>query len=317
MLSVHLFGTGQALYDGQPLDGFPYQRANLLFCFLLLNHRYPQHRERLAAAFWGEFSASVARKQLRNSLWKLRMTLKASGAEPDDYLQVSEESVSLISASPFWLDVDEFETFLSGSQDRSPRDLTPEMAAQVEQAVQLYKGDLLESIYEDWCIYDRERLRLMHQNALIQLMYFYGLTGDYARGLKYARAVLALDQTLEKVHRQIMCLEWLHGNRGAALAQYRLCAQTLREELGIAPMEETRALYEQMLHGRIRAPEQLLAAGMDPQPAPPELPPLLAQDLLQKLQRLQETIERNQAELRQIEGMISQLVPNRLTGKSH
>jgi DNA-binding SARP family transcriptional activator len=300
------------------LDGFPYQRANLLLCYLLLNHRYPQHRERLAAAFWGEFSASVARKQLRNSLWKLRMVLKSAGAEPDDYLQVSEESISLIGVSQFWLDVDVFEASLAGSQDLSPHELNAEQAGQVEQAVQLYTGDLLESVYEDWCIYDRERLRLLHQSALIQLMSYYGLTGDYGRGLKYGRAVLALDHTLEKVHRQIMRLEWLYGDRSAALAQYRLCAQILRDELGIPPMEETRNLYEKMLHGRIRAPEHLLAAEFDlrPQAAPPELPPLLSQDLLQKLQHLQEMMERNQAELHQIEGLISQLVPNRLPGKT-
>jgi predicted ATPase/tetratricopeptide (TPR) repeat protein len=41
----------------------------------------------------------------------------------------------------------------------------------------------------------------------------------------------------------------LSGQRGAALAQYEACCRILREELGIGPAEETRALYELIRNG--------------------------------------------------------------------
>jgi ABC-type oligopeptide transport system substrate-binding subunit len=44
------------------------------------------------------------------------------------------------------------------------------------------------------------------------------------------------------------------GQRGAALAQYETCCQVLRDELGVEPTEETRALCEQIQTGKLEAP---------------------------------------------------------------
>jgi DNA-binding SARP family transcriptional activator len=307
MLDIQLFGTGQARYCDQPLAGFPRQQAHHLLCYLLLNRGRSISREKLAAVFWGDYSTQTSRKYLRNALWRLRQSFQVVGARAEDYLAICDEGVSFVTTSVYRLDIETFEEAISGFHDRPGENLTAEQAALLEKAVELYTGDLLQGIYEDWCLYDRERLGLLLLNALSKLMEFHTLNGAYERGITYGERILARDNTREKVHRRLMRLHWLAGNRNAALTQYKRCAQLLREELGIRPMKRTRFLYELMLHNRFN-PHVWAKTG---QSRPPNIYQSddsllsLAEHALQKLQHLQAMIEETSAELRHVERLIA------------
>ncbi len=306
MLELNLFGTGQAHYFDRPLEGFPNQQAYLLLCYLLLNRQRSHHRERLAAVFWSEYPTNTSLKYLRNSIWRMRKNLESVGASADEYLSTNNGSVSFNRSSSYWLDIEAFETRVIPYQDVPGHQLTPEQAAQLEEAIDLYTGDLLENVYEDWCLYDRERLSLMHLNALGKLMAFHEVNGTYERGLAYGTRFLAYDNTREKVHRQMMRLYWLLGDRDAALTQYKHCTQILRETLGIPPMQETTRLYQQMLHNQFHPPNwrDRRSAPLPFTVSSDESVQVLAEYALQKIHRLQVSIEETSAELRQIEHFI-------------
>jgi DNA-binding SARP family transcriptional activator len=250
MLRVELFDPGQAHYCGQPLPGFPKQQCHQLLCYLLLNQRHTHHRERLAAVFWSDYSKPVSLKYLRNALWRLRCMLEAAGIPAGEYLSVADGTVFFQDFGPYWLDVEEFESTIAQLRDLAGHQLTPEQALSLEQALGLYSGDLLEGIYEDWCLVDRERLRMLHLDALRKFLDYCEHNGFYERGIAYGRRVLALDPTRERVHRRLMRFYWGQGDRSEALAQYHSCVQTLREELGILPTEETRRLHNLMASNR-------------------------------------------------------------------
>jgi DNA-binding SARP family transcriptional activator len=303
MLQIRLFGTGKASYANRPLPGFPNQQPHLLLCYLLLNRCQLHPREHLAAIFWGEYPTRTSRKNLRNALWRVRQMLQSIGAPAAEYLLIQEDSVSFSPSSPYSLDVEDFEAAMLPYQGLSGRELGLEEAARLEEAVRLYTGDLLTGIYQDWCLYERERLNLLHLNTLSKLMVFHEFNGTYEQGLDYGRRILAHDNTRERVHRRIMRLYWQSGNRGAALAQYQLCAQILYETLGISPLEETTRLYQQMKYGQfnpgIWANYQMtqppVRAGRE------ESVPLLAEQTLQRIRQLQASVEQISSELQQIE----------------
>ncbi|HSR30466.1 MAG TPA: BTAD domain-containing putative transcriptional regulator, partial [Anaerolineae bacterium] len=69
---------------------------------------------------------------------------------------------------------------------------------------------------------------------------------NHEAALSYARRWLALDPFHEPAHRQLMELYAAAGQRSAALRQYTECVRILDEELGLAPAEETTALYGQI-----------------------------------------------------------------------
>jgi DNA-binding SARP family transcriptional activator len=301
MLKVKLFGAGWAALDDQPVANFPSQQAHLLLCYLLLNARYPHLRDKLASLFWGEFSTQASRKYLRNALWKLRQLFDAAQVSLDDYLLISDESVAFIRTSAYWLDVEAFETAVEACRDVPGQDLPPAQAAALGEAVELVAGDLLQGVDQDWCIYERERLSLIHLGALGKLMAFHEAQGSFEQGLAYGERILRCDNTREKVHLQMMRLYWQAGDRSAALAQYKRCAQILREELGIAPLQETTSVYQQMIHN------QYVPGALKPalrRNTPDQGLQALAEKALQRLNYLQQMLEETNAELRQIETLL-------------
>ena len=323
MLKVKLFGPGQATYFDRPVPGFPNQRAALLLCYLMLNKQSPFHRERLAAVFWEDYPSQTARKYFRNALWRLRTQLQSAGADPDQYLLVNDESLAFISMSPHWLDVHEFETTIAATQTLSGSELTHEQASGLEKVVDLYTGDLLEAVYEDWCLYDRERLRLLYLAQLNKLMTYHAAQQAYELSLQFGERILSQDNTRENIHRQMIWLFWQMGDRPAALAQYKRCAQILREELNLQPMEATRQLYQRVLHeplppvqwpehpshpipaqNPLPAPRSAPKAGAADLPLDPKVLQPMALHALQKLQRLQQMVEETNYELQQIERML-------------
>lgn len=312
MLRVRLFGAGEVYYEDRAIPGFPNQQSSLLLAYLLLNRNYPHNRERLAAIFWGDYPSAKARKYLRNSLWRMRQMLQSVGLPDDDFFLINDESVAYSNLSPTWIDIDVFEEITGNYQDIAGQELDEEGARQLEKAADLYIGDLLESIYEDWCLYKRERLRMINLNTLGKLVVFHGVNGSYERGLDYADRILAIDNTREKIHRYKMRLLWLAGDRNSALAQYKLCGQILLEELGIKPMRATRNLYKQILHQKDR-PRTWPGILNDPQPQAGEGEESihsLAENALQKLQRLQNLLDETGSELHQIERLISKALWN-------
>lgn len=307
MLHIRLFGSGQATLYDQPLTGFPYQQAYLLLCYLLLNRSRPHNRERLAAVFWGDYSTDASRKNLRNVLWRLRHAFQSLGAIADEYVSINEESASFSATNRYWLDVEAFETTVTRCRDVSGQDLTPEQATALEQAVELYTGDLLEGIYDDWCLHDRERLGLLHLGALGKLMAFHEKNGTYERGLLYGQRILERDDTRDKVHRDMMRLYWLMGDRSAALEQYKRCEQIMRETLGIAPTEATQRLYQKIVHqqsdrisplldGRTWHPVQATSG------EPSQLSAIHLHDRLQRLHRMLDEVSLELNQIEQIAG---------------
>jgi DNA-binding SARP family transcriptional activator len=306
MLSVQLFGKGEASYNGQALAGFPGKQCCRLLCYLLLNRQQAQPRERLAAVFWAEYPTATSRTYLRTCLWRLRQALQEAGAPAGAYLCCENDSLSLVNSAPYWLDVEAFEAAVHACQEAPGDGLDPDQARTLEKADRLYVGHLLEGTYDDWCLYDRERLRLLHLELLGKLLAYHEGAGSYEQGLDYAQRILAHDPAHEQVHRQAMRLYWLLGHPPGALAQYRCCVQVLREELGISPTARTRSLYEAMLHNRYVPSHWPVHRrdGLPRQLARDQASRPAAAQLLERLRRLETATAETSAELRAMRHLV-------------
>ena len=130
---------------------------------------------------------------------------------------------------------------------------TPEA---LEQAVELYRGDLLEGLtlqeppFEEWLMAERERLRELALEALAGLLAAQRAAGAVEGALQTGLRLIALDPLQEPVHRTLMRLYAQLGRRGSALRQYQLCVGVLQRELGVEPEEETKELYQEILRRR-------------------------------------------------------------------
>ncbi len=300
MLNVTLFGVGYAAYDGTPIPGFPHQQPALLLAYLLLHRKYPHSREILASTFWGGYEDIVARKYLRNALWKLRQAFQQAGGDPDEYLLADSGSIAFIHTAPCQLDIAAFEEHVSASRGIPPARLTVSQAARLEASIRLYTAPLLEGIYADWCLRERERLRLHYIVTLQKLTTYHALRGDYPRAIGYAQDILGDDPANESAHTDLMWLYWLSGNRGAALAQYRHCVETLRTELGLPPASTTTSLYQRMRTGQASRTEWVELHTLAPQPPAPQP----ETDILRRLQRLKRTLAQTSLEIQRLEALL-------------
>jgi DNA-binding SARP family transcriptional activator len=244
MLSVHLFGQLEIYRDGSAVAGLDARKAQELFAYLLLDRERSHPRETLAGLLWSDPSSEQSKAYLRKVLWQLQSALAGPGSRAEKLVQAQGDTIRVDASQALWLDVSEFEAAYSGVRGKAAAELTDEQVAALQAAVDLYRGDLLEGWYLDWCSFHRERLLHMHLTMLDKLMAWCEIRGQYEAGLDYGDRILRQDCAHELTHRRLMRLHFSAGDRTAALRQYERCVVTLERELGVAPDKRTTARYE-------------------------------------------------------------------------
>jgi DNA-binding SARP family transcriptional activator len=246
-LRIQFFGGIRITRGGAALPPFATQRARDLFAYLALHRGRLYPREVLIETLWGQEETSVGRKSLRTALWRVRAAIDRDVLDAESALRTTGDAVAFNSTAGHWVDVDEFEALLARA-DGTPGTIPDEEEIKLlRAAVALYQGDALDGMYDDWCLYERERLRLKYFSALERLLCGEESRRNFAAGIPMAHRLLSLDPLHEHVHRTLMRCYAAQGNRGAALRQYRECVKVLREELDVSPMEDTVSLYREIL----------------------------------------------------------------------
>src|SRR5947209_6389923 len=163
MLHIYLFGKFCVRRNDQVLDGFEARKVQELFCYLLLHRDQSLLRETLASLLWPESTTAQSKKSLRQVLWQLQSAL-GSQTEPinDRVLLVEPDWVQLNPEADLWVDVTVFEQASALAQKIPGKELNTAQVQALQSAVQLYQGPLLEGWYEDWCLYERERLQNLY-----------------------------------------------------------------------------------------------------------------------------------------------------------
>lgn len=234
MLTIQLFGSPVLIYHGRAVNFHAPPRTMPLLAYLLLQRAQPLDRQQVAFTLWPDDAESDARTNLRRHLHHLQQALPPA---PPDYpwLLVNPRTVQWNPAAEYQLDVAEFERLTGAPQT-------------LAQAIPLYTGDLLETIYDDWIFFERERLSNLYFTGLGQLIYDCRTRRDYSAAIHYAGLVLARDPFREDTVRQLLALRYESGDRAGALAEYERFSKQLKQEMGVLPMPETQALYEAILH---------------------------------------------------------------------
>lgn len=218
-LRISLLGPTQITRDAEQL-ALPGQRPLALLAYLLITGT-PQRREQLVDLLFER--PDDPRAALRWTLSQIRKTVGANTIISD------RTTIAFNFQLEYWLDVFAFE---AGELD-------------------CYRGELLEGLYlrdalqyEAWLLIERERLRAQFQTGLERRLQQAQESGDFAAAEGTALRLLQLDNAREDWHQTLMSAYAGQGMFEAALAQYELCCQILRDELGSEPARETVALAE-------------------------------------------------------------------------
>jgi DNA-binding SARP family transcriptional activator len=287
-----LFGKFDVTRDGEPIGGLEARKVRELLGYLLITRHHPQGRETLAELLWADRDPARSRKSLRQTLWKLRSALDHGEAAGGCLVQADPEWIQLDPGSTWRVDVVEFERLYGALQGKRARELSAEDYDLLRRAADLYRGDLLEGWYQDWCVFERERYQGMYLTLLGKLVHYCELHRKYEEGIDYGEQLLQRDRAHERAHRQVMRLHFMTGDRTRALRQYERCAAALREELGIDPSARTLELYEQ-----IRAEDLPRAAALSG--AEPGSSEQMLRSTARRLDRVAEVLTHLQAQVQE------------------
>ncbi len=243
---IHLFGQPRFALGDAPFKFSAPPKTLPLLAYLLLHGR-PVARETLAFSFWPDENEDEALANLRRHINHLKKALPAGGDAP--WLISTDNALGWNADSGVWFDVAEF-VRLSDSEQGRP------------EAVNLYAGDLLENLYDDWILSWRERLRAKYFETLHALVLEQRSRRNFAGAAKYLHSILAIDPWREDAVRQLMAVNYERGDRAGALRIYAEFARRLSDEMGVEPMPETMATRDGILRNApLGAARERQAAG--------------------------------------------------------
>jgi DNA-binding SARP family transcriptional activator len=238
---VTLFGALEITHPPAAPLRPPTQRVLALLGYLIAHHDVPQSRDKLVDLLWPDLLPRQGRRMLSDTLWRARRMLTPPGQSDTRALAIAGDAVTFRPDMTIWVDLIDFEQHIRRA------DAVPE--AEVEQlraAVELYRGDFLEDCYDDWALYERERLREQYLSALQRLLDHDRARGAYDVALQSALRLAQADPLREEAHRALMRLYHLLGRTDDAMRAFEHCRTVLESELGVEPEAETLRLRDEL-----------------------------------------------------------------------
>jgi predicted ATPase/DNA-binding SARP family transcriptional activator len=254
---LRLFGHAGLWVDGAPLKLAKRATTLSLLGYLVLHRNAPVARTSLAYTLFPDETEEAALGELRRYLY-LSGKLAPAGTEP--WIRADSETLQWNPDASCRVDVIAFENAVGHASTQA-------------DAVALYSGDLLQEVYDDWVAGERERLRRLCVDALVELIARRRTLREFAPAIAFAQQLLVLDPWREDVVRSLMALRYESADAAGALAEFARFAQQLRE-LQVTPMPETLAVRDAIARGDA-VPGAVTRRTSEGAPAELRAPPLL------------------------------------------
>ena len=141
-----------------------------------------------------------------------------------------------------WFDVAEFDSLLSQSENR-PHSSKAKLA-NLEQAIEIYRGPFMKEFYGEWIELLRRELEDKYLRALSSLVTLKGDRGEHEAAIVLLEKYLVIDPYYDEVYCQIMeqCLAL--EDKASALRTYRRYIDGVASELGVSPPARMEELHK-------------------------------------------------------------------------
>jgi LuxR family transcriptional regulator, maltose regulon positive regulatory protein len=248
-LQVRFFGHFEMCCDGETMPLGRNGKALTILKYLLANRTRPVSQDHLMGWLWPESNLKKARWSLNSAIHGLRKLLSGcSSSESINYVFLEDGYYRLSPSVRVTTDVDAFDRHHERGRRLEKDRRTREAAVEYKKAIDLYRGDyLIEDLYEDWTMVERERLANAYIDILGRLAIHYMEVEQHQESIRACFRVLEKDRCHEDSYRLLMQCYARLGLRARALHQYRMCERILEQEYGTLPSPKTKSLYLKLL----------------------------------------------------------------------
>jgi len=219
-----------------PVTAHEWQRekARKLFQLLVSQRGKFLQREQIVELLWPDLPPEAGVRDFKVALNALHHALEP--ARPRDaqafFVARHGNAYGLNPAAHIEVDAECFERLASSAKLEDLR-----------QALALYQDDYLPDCrYDDWAEPPRQRLMQSYQNAASRLAQGLLAQSAWEEAIAICQTALGRDPCWEPGYRLLMQAYAGQGNTSQVQNSFNRCAAALREELGVEPSPETRAL---------------------------------------------------------------------------
>ena len=254
---MRLFGELELQLGDVRLPRLESARARSLLAYLLLNRDAPQSRERLAFLLWPDSTESQARTNLRHLIHTLRRT----GPELDQFLDVTPQTLWWRQDTSSWVDVAAFE---AAGSPRVRRGSRPSMSSRsYVERLRCTAATCSTVVTTNGFSTSASDSRESYMAQLQRLAVILADDGQYIEAIRVGRELLRCDPLREDTYRLLMGMHAAAGDRATAVRLYHECVSTLDRELDVEPSADIRAAYVALTRSE---PDGLVRPQPEPQP---------------------------------------------------
>ncbi len=223
-------------------------RVRMLLASLISSPHRTIGREQLLEALWPERGLEITSRHLDRAVYSLRHLFNPARDRPatSPLLRTEYETVILSGQQAIWIDTDAFEQLLTSARRNNT---IGEKLRLLEEAAILYGGDFLPEESKIEIVRTRRAsLQRVWIGLLIELADLRAAQNPNS-AIEPLDRVLASDPTNEAAVQRLMLLLAQLDRRGEALRVYKRLAILLQQDYDIAPLPETRSLYDTIRQG--------------------------------------------------------------------
>lgn len=238
MWRIQLFGGVVVSNSSVELKSFITQKNAALLAYLAIYSSHPHSREEVAGIFWPDSSTQTSRHSLRMALCSLRKLFQIHEVNQHNLIVTDQNTIS-INSLHLYVDVCEFDELLDNISKNNVS------IASLNDALSIYRGDLMPGYYHDFLLLERRRLTERYLEHTICLIRLYEREGDIVHALEWTFRGLKIDPTNEDLCHLLIHLLLSSGKKTTAIRCYQEMEARFLKELGMAPPIHLKELLTQ------------------------------------------------------------------------
>ena len=249
-LRVKLLGTFELWLGDELVDRKAWSRkkALQLFQYLLTYRNKLIDREQITDMLWPELSPDDARRDFKVAYSALGRTIEPDRLRnaPSAFIIRDGSLYGIRPGADIDIDVDRYNKFIHQGDELFEEHVEDALPV-YKQALALYRGDyLLECLYEEWCVEERERLQTKFLRVADRVAMTLAAQHAWEEVIQVCQDILAVDDCWEGAYRLMMRAYDQLGNRAQVIRTYQKCIGKLQSELGVEPAPATVELFKNL-----------------------------------------------------------------------
>jgi DNA-binding SARP family transcriptional activator/KaiC/GvpD/RAD55 family RecA-like ATPase len=257
-LQIYLLGNFQILFNHHKIlsDLWQSRQLRTILKILIIQRGKPVPASQIIEKIWPDKDPEQSAQHLYVRISQIRKLLKNFGFQDciqtvaGGYIFQCEPFLEENEEHSIWIDVVEFERMADQGREQLEKKEFNQSITRFKKALNLYRADfLIEDLYEDWSITERERLRDRHLMVLTEMAEAYAQTGRYRHAIDVSQKVLSVDPCRESTFVQLMLYYYHLGERSKSLDVFERCKTVLSEEMDVNPDTYTEELAQKIRVG--------------------------------------------------------------------